>query len=265
MRTTLMAVLVLVLAWPAVMVRASDSDRGGPPPPIQYSDDDDVEDGDSTSSSDNQIIVNNRFLVVNSSRLGELGVNWLVLGDGVNSLSVPVSDGIDVDDQNRVDASGLPLLGGLFSSRFDADDVSLASRIGSAWFRNGTLLLALERESVDILSRPRVTVLNQDNALTFEGDLAPVTDDAESVTQLSDVPLLNDFALNSTLQIANGTSLLIGGLLAADEDAERAALPFLGGVPGLGSLFAGSVHTHKENRLIVFITPSIVAPEEQED
>jgi pilus assembly protein CpaC len=74
------------------------------------------------------------------------------------------------------------------------------------------------------------------------------------------VPALDVRRMDSEVEMAEGQSLAIGGLLDNRETQNLEKVPFLGDIPILGKLFQSISKTKTSTELIVIVTPEIVAP-----
>jgi len=76
----------------------------------------------------------------------------------------------------------------------------------------------------------------------------------------SEVPALTSRKVNDEVELADGQSFVIGGLLDNEETETFSKIPFLGDIPYLGKFFQ-SINRNKTNtELIVIVTPTIVQP-----
>jgi pilus assembly protein CpaC len=66
--------------------------------------------------------------------------------------------------------------------------------------------------------------------------------------------------MNTEVELADGQSFVIGGLLDNTESETFAKIPFLGDIPVLGKFFQSVDKTRANTELIVIVTPEIVAP-----
>jgi pilus assembly protein CpaC len=74
------------------------------------------------------------------------------------------------------------------------------------------------------------------------------------------VPGLNIRKVNTEVEMREGQSLAIGGLLDNRETQNLEKIPFIGDIPVLGKLFHSISKTTSNTELIVIVTPEIVAP-----
>jgi pilus assembly protein CpaC len=74
------------------------------------------------------------------------------------------------------------------------------------------------------------------------------------------VPALNVRKVNTEVEMAEGQSLIVGGLLDNRETQNLEKVPFIGDIPILGKLFQSISKTTTNTELMVIVTPEIVAP-----
>jgi pilus assembly protein CpaC len=75
-----------------------------------------------------------------------------------------------------------------------------------------------------------------------------------------EVPGITSRKVNTEVELADGQSFMIGGLLDKNLNETFEKIPFLGDIPILGKLFQSEVKTHNDTELIVIVTPEVVAP-----
>ncbi len=84
-----------------------------------------------------------------------------------------------------------------------------------------------------------------------------ITFDTPEMT-LNDRPPVRRRHVVNEVQIADGETVIIGGLKRRAEEDKREKIPFLGDLPGIGKLF-GNTRTHDTNsEMFIFITPHII-------
>lgn len=72
------------------------------------------------------------------------------------------------------------------------------------------------------------------------------------------VPPIRKNELNARVQIADGQTIVIGGVYSTTKSNVQDKVPFLGDVPYVGRLFRRSAITEKKSELLVFLTPRIM-------
>lgn len=76
----------------------------------------------------------------------------------------------------------------------------------------------------------------------------------------SPVPGLNTRRANTTVELRQGQTLAIAGLLQVQIDGRTGRIPGLGDLPYLGPLFSNTTHSRVEKELVVLVTPHLVSP-----
>jgi pilus assembly protein CpaC len=66
--------------------------------------------------------------------------------------------------------------------------------------------------------------------------------------------------MKTEVELADGQSFVIGGLLDNTESETFTKIPFLGDIPVLGKFFQSMQKNKANTELIVIVTPEIVAP-----
>jgi len=73
-------------------------------------------------------------------------------------------------------------------------------------------------------------------------------------------PIFNARNLDATVELRDGQSFAVAGLLQNDTILNQNQLPWLGDVPVLGSLFKSSSFQKHDTELVVIVTPRLVQP-----
>jgi len=74
------------------------------------------------------------------------------------------------------------------------------------------------------------------------------------------VPALIVRRASTTVELRDGQSFVIGGLLQSDNKNQLEQLPWLGSVPVLGALFSSKSFQKNETDLAIIVTPHVVRP-----
>ena len=75
-----------------------------------------------------------------------------------------------------------------------------------------------------------------------------------------EVPAITSRKMKTEVELADGQSFVLAGLLNNQETETFEKIPFLGDIPILGKLFQSMSKSKTNNELIVLVTPEIVAP-----
>ncbi|WP_245430557.1 type II and III secretion system protein family protein [Mesorhizobium sp. WSM3868] len=89
--------------------------------------------------------------------------------------------------------------------------------------------------------------------------LAPEVSDLTGFTPAGD-PIFTNRKLQTTVDLRDGQSFAVGGLLSSKNTRLQEQVPWLGQVPIVGALFKNSSTQKEETELVVIVTPHIVRP-----
>jgi pilus assembly protein CpaC len=101
------------------------------------------------------------------------------------------------------------------------------------------------RGTIHLQVAPEVSSLDYANGVTISGFT---------------VPALEVRKVKTDVELAEGQSFVIGGLLDNRVTQNLSKIPFLGDIPVLGKFFQSIDKTRSNTELIVIVTPEIVAP-----
>lgn len=107
--------------------------------------------------------------------------------------------------------------------------------------------------------------INKDDFITLEVQ-PEASSSSENATLQSgggsavEIPIINTRTAATTVLIKSGHTLAIGGLMRTDVDDRYTKVPLLGDVPGLGALFRSKSLNKSKRDLLIFLTPTIIAP-----
>lgn len=101
------------------------------------------------------------------------------------------------------------------------------------------------RGTIRLQVAPEVSALDFANAVNVGG---------------ATVPALTIRRVSTEVELADGQSFVIGGLLDNRETYNFAKIPFLGDIPILGKFFQTMQRTKSNSELIVIVTPELVNP-----
>ena len=101
--------------------------------------------------------------------------------------------------------------------------------------------------------RPRITA-HGDVDLTINVELSD-----QNGTGVGDNPIFARRQIRSQIQLRDGQTVLIGGILKESEQKTKNKFPLLGDIPIIGALFTSVNNTTIREELLVFITPTIVS------
>lgn len=231
-----------------------------------------------TLTGGQQVNLEVRILEAQRDAGRELGIQW---GGSVGGLKTTIN-------------------GGATNPAGDAGSFSsfITSIIGGGFNLNATLTALESKSLVRTLADPNLTTLSGVNASFLAGGQVPIrTVDNNGNTALSfkdfgvrlvfqpvvldgdriqihltpevsgisgatngGDPIFSTRTLDATVELRDGQSFSVAGLLQNDTQLNQNQLPWLGDVPILGSLFKSSSFKKHETELVVIVTPRLVQP-----
>lgn len=85
-----------------------------------------------------------------------------------------------------------------------------------------------------------------------------VTFDTTRHDEHKDRPLVNRRHIENEVCIADGQTVILGGLRRKASQDKEEKIPFLGDIPGLGKLFGATKLRSNDTEMFIFITPKII-------
>ena len=83
---------------------------------------------------------------------------------------------------------------------------------------------------------------------------------SESTSQVLIVPSLTKRSASSTVELINGQTIGIAGLIQDNVSEVMTKLPGLGDIPVLGALFRSQEFISGQSELVIFVTPHLAKP-----
>ncbi len=99
---------------------------------------------------------------------------------------------------------------------------------------------------------PRITSSGQ---VTM--DVVQSADDLQGFTSFN-APIINHRQATTTVSVADGQTIVLGGIIRNTITTSQSKIPLLGDIPLLGNLFKSSSKENNQTELMVFLTPHIV-------
>jgi len=154
---------------------------------------------------------------------------------------------------------------------------------------DASLALAESEGTAKVMSAPKVIAREGTSATISSGDsiIIPATENVASTTLDATLSLTvtptsvsyNDYitmdvavtddqapstsrllrkAINTTLMVKSGETIVIGGIIKESEGNDESGIPVLKDVPGLGWLFKSKRKTSSKSELLIFLTPTVL-------
>ncbi|MBZ9708149.1 type II and III secretion system protein family protein [Mesorhizobium sp. ESP7-2] len=120
--------------------------------------------------------------------------------------------------------------------------------------KDGEVQVEYKQFGVNLLFTPIVLA---DDKIHIQ--LAPEVSDLTGFTTAGD-PIFTNRKLSTVVELRDGQSFAVGGLLSSKTTKLQNQVPWLGQVPVIGTLFRNSSSQKEETELVVVVTPHIVRP-----
>jgi pilus assembly protein CpaC len=104
----------------------------------------------------------------------------------------------------------------------------------------------LNKGQINLVIKPNVSQLDPAHSVSIAGGIS--------------VPALTVREASTTVELRDGQSFMLGGLLQNESQTSQDQLPWLGDVPVLGALFRSAAYQKNETDLVIMVTPHIVRP-----
>lgn len=251
-----------------------------------------------TLGGSQQVMLEVKFAEVNRTVGERLGVSGFGLSRG-GSFSAAVGEGASYDSQNGLRLGGIADSFGIFNKSFSIGrlgiDATLEAleRKGLAKTLAEPTLVAISGERASFLAGgefPIPVVQSGSNggngnaitvefkpfgvslgftptvlgdkviSLIIEPEVSSIDPSASITVNGLVVPGLQTRRASTTVELRDGESFAVAGLLRRDFQTTVRQLPLLGSIPILGALFRSSSFQKGETELMIVVTPRLVAP-----
>ena len=103
----------------------------------------------------------------------------------------------------------------------------------------------LSNGQINLKIDPEVSELDTNNSVTMYG---------------TTIPGLNVRRATTTVELRDGQTFMIAGLLQGQNLSDTQGLPWVGNVPVLGALFRSEAYKKQETDLVILVTPRLIRP-----
>lgn len=110
-----------------------------------------------------------------------------------------------------------------------------------------------------VLDSGRINLNMNISVSELSEDAAVIADVGSTNTQFA-IPSLTKREASSTLELADGQTMSIAGLISDKLRENVNKFPGLGDIPGLGALFRSSQFLNQQTELVIFVTPRLAKP-----
>lgn len=104
---------------------------------------------------------------------------------------------------------------------------------------------------------PRINS-NNDVSMDVQQEVSSIVNDAASTQADALAPTISTRRIGSIVSVANGQTVVLGGLIQENQQNGRSGVPVLQDIPLLGNLFSSTSNSRDRTELVVFITPRVI-------
>lgn len=228
-----------------------------------------------------QVMIEARIVIANTDFRRELGVRWGVGGSDQSSDTYTEAEG-SVNLATTGNPAGTLSLGIITDNEFLDLELSALENTGFAEIVSQPKVITGDKQRATISSGTEIPYQEASasgaTAVSFKEavlklDVTPqITPDnriimdlvinQDSVGQIiSDfgIPTLDVTELTTKVLVANGQTVVLGGVFTVETIRSQSKVPLLGDIPYLGRLFKRDVNENNKTELLLFITPKIMA------
>jgi pilus assembly protein CpaC len=178
------------------------------------------------------------FLVGNLSNRLQVAVNALETKGAARSLAEPNLVTLSGETASFLAGGQIPVpeVGATGTPSFGFQPYGVGLSFTPTVLRNGV---------INLVVKPEVSEIDPAHAVTVAGTTVPALTTRKAAT---------------TLELHDGQSFMLGGLLQNTGNNNVDQLPWLGDMPVLGALFRSTDYQKNETDLVILVTPHIVRP-----
>ncbi|MGE8326635.1 type IV pilus secretin PilQ [Pseudomonas urmiensis] len=120
--------------------------------------------------------------------------------------------------------------------------------------RNGATSISFREASLSLEVTPQIT---PDGSVIMT--VKVTKDEPDFVNALNNVPPIRKNEVNAKVRVADGQTIVIGGVYSTSQNNVVDKVPFFGDLPYVGRLFRRDALQEKKSELLVFLTPRIMS------
>ncbi|ARU30122.1 type IV pilus secretin PilQ [Cellvibrio sp. PSBB006] len=228
-----------------------------------------------------QVMIEARIVIANTDFRRELGIRWGAGGTDQSSDTVTDVEG-SVDLGVTTSPAGTLALGVLTDNEFLDMELSALENTGFAEIVSQPKVITGDKQRATISSGTEIPYqeasasgatttsfkeavlkldvtpqITPDNRIIM--DLVINQDTVGQIIVASGIPTLDVTELTTKVLVANGQTVVLGGVFTVESIKGENKVPLLGDIPYLGRLFRRDVNENNKTELLLFITPKIMA------
>ncbi|MCQ8894928.1 pilus assembly protein N-terminal domain-containing protein [Limnobacter humi] len=124
---------------------------------------------------------------------------------------------------------------------------------------NGTIGIEYKKFGIGLTFRPTI-LSNKTIALNVSPEVSDLDFSRGTSIQGILVPAILTRRANTTVELGENQSFVIGGLISRNIIANASKVPWLAEIPILGAFFKGNSYSREDKELLIIVTPRFVKP-----
>jgi type IV pilus assembly protein PilQ len=120
---------------------------------------------------------------------------------------------------------------------------------------SGATSTSFKQAALSLEVTPQIT---PDNRIIMEVKVTKDAPDFSNAAASGGVPAITKNEVNAKVLVADGETIVIGGVFSNTQSKSVDKVPFLGDMPFLGALFRRDVVKDSKSELLIFLTPRIM-------
>ncbi len=118
---------------------------------------------------------------------------------------------------------------------------------------SGATAVAFKKAVLSLKVTPQIT---PDGKLLMD---LQINQDSDSGRRVQGVPIITTKSIATNVLVNNGQTIVLGGIYKQDKNNTVVRVPFFGQLPVVGNLFKRTSTSTRNEELLIFITPRIIA------
>jgi type IV pilus assembly protein PilQ len=120
---------------------------------------------------------------------------------------------------------------------------------------SGATSTSFKQAALSLEVTPQIT---PDNRIIMEVKVTKDAPDFSNAAASGGVPAITKNEVDAKVLVADGETIVIGGVFSNTQSKSVDKVPFLGDIPYLGTLFRRDVVKDSKSELLIFLTPRIM-------
>lgn len=126
---------------------------------------------------------------------------------------------------------------------------------------NGTPVITIQYKQFGVLLNFIPYILDDETIrLRVAPEASSIDESIGTEVAGSRVPGISTRRINTSVEMKQGQTLALAGLLQVAMDGQTSRIPLLGDLPYIGTMFSNTTHRRQEKELVVLVTPHLIKP-----